>query len=471
MIWTALFGIIIGGTALVSFRRPGAAIGLMIVMFGLEQLLQAQSPTFVTRGSLVQFGVGFVALVAASKMLLRDISLLMPSGIQVWTLLLYAFAFLSSLWSVAPESFDGYFRSQWPYFALYFILGPVLCAHPNALSDAAKSTLAIGVPVMIAIAFLCDWTGRGIELSKPVMEGGKLRHYTPPLAAASCAAMIAIVTLATASKKIAARLGGIGILLLCTYIIILTQSRGQLLAFCVVVLLVYPATHRSTNSRGLIQLFVILMLVLGAVYGAFLYIGESAGNRWQQSSMNSAFESRTMMATHLFQAWIGSDPLTWLAGLGASSSFRVVGFYVHNVPIEVLCEFGLIGAVVFGVFFWKSFQNSILFAARIPMDWAHRRPAIGFIGTFVFLAILTLKEGTLYAIPHMFFIAILIDRLAKQHPEFVNANYRNLFLEDDEEDEDWDGEYGEWEGEEYEDEYEYDDGEEEGDGSLSTSYA
>ncbi|MEO1525425.1 MAG: O-antigen ligase family protein [Planctomycetota bacterium] len=448
----ALFVAIIGGTALVSIRRPGAAIGLMVVMFGLEQMLQAQSATFVKQGSLVQFGVAFVAVVAASKMLLKDITLMVPSGFQVWTLILYGFAFSSSLWTIAPDKFEAYFQPQWPYFALYFLLGPVLCAHPKALSDASKSALIIGVPVMIAIAFFCEWTGRGIRLSVPVNEGGRLRNYTPPLAAASCAAMIAILTLATTTKQAWRRLSGIAVMKLCTYIIVLTQSRGQLLAFCVVVLLVYPATHRSTSSRGLIQLFVILMLVLAAVYGVFLYVGESAGARWQQSSMNSAFEGRAMMASRLVNVWLNSDPVAWMIGLGASSSFKVSGFYVHNVPIEVLCEFGIFGATIFAICFWKSFQNSLLFAARIPFQWEHRCPAIGFIGAFVFLAILTLKEGTLYAVPHMFFIAIMIDRLARLNPQFDEANYRNVFLDDDDDEEDFEG-IGEYE--EDVDDYEY----------------
>ena len=41
MIWILLFGAILVGSAAVGLKRPGVAIGLMMVMFGLEQLLQA----------------------------------------------------------------------------------------------------------------------------------------------------------------------------------------------------------------------------------------------------------------------------------------------------------------------------------------------------------------------------------------------------------------------------------------------
>lgn len=433
MIWMVLFGVIIAITALVSLRRPGAAIGLMMVMFGLEQLLQAKSAAFVHRPELVNIGVAFVALAAACKMLFSNVGLLKWTNLQTLTLSLFGYAFLSSLWTIAPREFENYFQSQWPYFALYFGLGPILCCDSRSIEDATKSTLILGIPIMIALAFFCEWSGRGIQLSTPVMEGGKWRHYTPPLAAASCAAVIGILTLSSLPRKWGLRLVGFAVLLLCTYVIIRTQSRGQLAAFCFVAALVYPATHRSTSSRTLLLLGLIIAVLVAVVFAAFVYVGEAAGSRWEQKSMDHAMEGRTLMVQRLLGRWVASDPSVWVFGLGASSSFRVSSFYVHNVPIEVLCELGLVGAVLFGVFCWKTFKNSIFFTAHVPTNWAFRPYALGFIGTFVFLMILTLKEGTLYAVPHMFFVGILIDRIARNNTNFTTSDYRHIFLKDAEE--------------------------------------
>ncbi|MCO8123448.1 O-antigen ligase family protein [Stieleria sp. TO1_6] len=430
MVWMILFGLVIAGTALVSLRRPGVAIGLMMVMFGLEQFLQAKSATFVERGNLVNVGVAFVALVATCRMLLSNLGLLKWTHLQTLVILLFGYAFLSSLWTVAPREFEEYFQSQWPYFALYFGLGPILCSESQSIQDAVKSTLVLGIPIMIALAFFCEWTGRGIKLSTPVMDGGKLRHYTPPLAAASCAAVIAILTLSTLSKQWGRRLVGLAVLLLCTYIIIRTQSRGQLVAFCFVSALVYPATHRSVSNRAFLELIVIIVILVAAVFAAFVYAGETAGSRWQQNSMDHAMEGRALMVQRLFLTWTKADPLNWIFGLGASSSFRISSFYVHNVPVEILCELGLVGAVLFGMFCWRSFSNAVFFVAQIPSNWEYRSCVIGFIGTLVFLLILTLKEGTLYAVPHMFFVGILIDQIAQKNFSFSDPDFRHVFLEE-----------------------------------------
>ena len=370
-----------------------------------------------------------VALTASAALVARDVSLLRWTGMQSLTLSLFGLAFLSSYWTVAPDAYETYFRSQWPYFALYFGLGPILCNHPKSLSDATRTTLVLGIPIMVGLAFFCEWTGRGIRLSTPVEEGGKLRHYSPPLAAASCAAVVALLTISTLSKRTSLRLFGFAVVLLCTYIIVLTQSRGQLLAFCFVASLVYPATHRATSGRGLLQLMVIMAVLILATYAAFHYAGEAAFSRWQTNSMDRALEGRTLMMQRLFTTWIHSDLFAWILGLGVSSSFRISRFYVHNVPIEVLCELGLVGATLFMIFCWKTFRNSLMLVWQTAGESENRSYAIGFVGTFLFLSILTLKEGTLYAIPHLFFVGILIDRFAIQTPQQIDADYWSIFID------------------------------------------
>ncbi|PNY36408.1 hypothetical protein C2E31_13320 [Rhodopirellula baltica] len=393
MIWIAFFLLCLGGTAAVSIRRPGAAIGLMIVMFGLEQLLQSQSPLFIQRGNLVNVGVGLVSLFAASRILLSDFNAAKPTPMQVLTLLIYGLALLSGLWTLSPEAFRGRFFSQWPYFVLYFAVGPVLCSHQRACEDAAKSTVLIGAPIMLLIAFACEWTGRGIRLSTPSIENGRMVLFAPPLAAASCAAVVAVFAVATMQKKFFHRLATLIIVGVCAYIIVLTQSRGQLVSFCVVMTLVYAATNRTTSSKGLIQLFFVLVILSAMVYAIFIYVGESGLARWRGGSVSSAVEGRTYMSRELINRWLHAGPFEWLLGMGESSSFRIVGFYVHNIPIEVLCELGVLGFLMLAIYYWRSLKNAILFAAKIPPDWQGRRQALGLVGVLLFHTFLSVKEG------------------------------------------------------------------------------
>jgi len=104
---------------------------------------------------------------------------------------------------------------------------------------------------------------------------------------------------------------------------------------------------------------------------------------------------RFEVVTRLLDYWVDKGPFNWLVGLGNSSSYRIVGFYPHNVPAEVLAEEGLIGFALLAAFVFSVLFRSgkMMFSADVEIE---SRVNLGILmAIFCFEGILTLKQGSM----------------------------------------------------------------------------
>lgn len=138
----------------------------------------------------------------------------------------------------------------------------------------------------------------------------------------------------------------------CFYSVLLTGSRGGLIA-CMVACLVAVAfglrgsKHKLLYATAAAFLLVALAINLDAVLGL---LPASVASRFTDVSLDSGTASlRTRAWMDVIQAYAASDPLHQLFGHGYGSTMDVTfnGLVAHNTYLEVLYSFGLFGLLLF----------------------------------------------------------------------------------------------------------------------------
>lgn len=427
MIWVIGFAAILLIAAIASYRNAGAAIGVLITTYGIETFLQSQSSYIVDHGSYTNIAVGVIVLIAAFFSLMRSsIKLSDFSNVQVLIIIIYAFGFVSFVWTLSPDQFHRW-KSELPHILTYTVLAPVLTREKGALSSGFRWVLWIGIPIMILTAFYCQWGIRGIILAKPIRIGERLSHESLPLAIASLASIIGVIALVIDLKKMpfkfAFRISVLGLALMIAF---MTQSRGQVVAIIAVSAIIYPISNRAKNAKGLF-LTVLGFVVFSGVF--VLLIRNLTLQRWQGDHVESAITGRQELWLSLLSYWFEHPGMNWLVGLGACSSFDIVGFYPHNLPVEILAELGLIGIVVFSSIMIKSFYNGLVLLSKLSVDSRIRGDSVAIIGIIGVNFALCLKEGSLYTWSPLFFFTICLAQQVRLARKAKNSlGLRRLFI-------------------------------------------
>lgn len=429
MIWQFLFFGFIGLAAIWSMWKPGVAIGLLICMYGIESFLQTRDAFFIDNGTYVNIAIGMVMVFAVTASLLRvPYRLRHVDVVQILSIALYCFGFLSYFWTMAPEEFFRW-KGCVPYLLVFLILAPILTREPDVLRNGLRWAMIIGTPLMLASAFYCEWGLRGMILAKPIIENGRTIIETPPLAIATLASALGIITLVVHLKIPFPMIFRFAVLGVAIYLAFLTRSRGQVVAIIGVAAVVYPISNQATNVKG----FFITMVGLTVFSVIVFYI---VGNldlvRWRQDQVEDALIGRQEMWVDLFSYWLDKPGKATLFGLGICSSFRIVGFYPHNLPIEILAELGLVGFLLYGSVLYKSFSNSLNLLSKLEKLPENRGVVIATIGLIGVAFALSLKEGSLFMWAPFFFYTICLSQQVRITAKITNVQkqwFRALFVQ------------------------------------------
>ena len=142
------------------------------------------SPINVSTGVIIVIATAFA--IASGKA-----SLAKMDKVQLLVLLLYGYAWLSSLWTPSLDVFYTRWPASVPYDIVFFLLAPILSQRSEVLGDGFRWAAIFGIPTLILSAFNCEWGRRGMILAKPFYVGGEMWTETFPLTVASFAATIA----------------------------------------------------------------------------------------------------------------------------------------------------------------------------------------------------------------------------------------------------------------------------------------
>jgi hypothetical protein len=377
-------------------------------MFGIENFLQTQSAFFINNGQIINLSVGLVAAVATIFAVSRNPKIIQkPNPVHVLCLLLYGYAFLSWMWTPAADAFGRRWLPSYPYLGLFLVLGPILTQDKTTIRDGLRWTLMIGIPVMFLTAFYCRWGSRGMILAAPVFDGNKMSNEALPLAIAGFASYVGIIALVIHSKIPLNTYLRFAILGVALYVAFRTRSRGQVLGIIGVAAVIYPISNKIGDIKGiLISVFGLFSFALIIYYITTLMDLQ----RWQTQHVEDAVYGRGNAWLFFLQEWITTSDFRVPFGLGATAAFAIIGFYPHNLPVEILAELGLVGFGLFVAIIWKSAVNGIRLIQRLEKKPEIRSEVLSLLGLLFLSLLLAQKEGSLYTWQILFFFAITISQ-------------------------------------------------------------
>lgn len=406
----SIYAMIAGSLLLAVWKCPAVALAGMICMFGLEQWGQATTPFLLQHQSTTNYLVGGILVVALiAQGVKKRLSLIAGYPTVGWlTLGLFLYAFASTQWAPRSDiSMDLWVR-QWPYVIAFVVLAPLLITEVRDLRASCTGLVLVGGLLTILLFFFVKWESRRIILDHGVGN---------PLAVAAMAGMVALVIILAdpwQESKLWFPLKW-GLVALCLALIVRSGSRGQLLSFLLVSVACWPISRGLKNVKQFAVLsFVILFLGAATSWTIQEFWGDEAtgrGGRWNEQSAERDVSGRVTNA--LFLVRLAADsPETLLFGLGNSASYdpRILGFYPHFVPLEILAEEGLIGFGLYVMILYYALRSTVR-SFRLIGGRPRERMLLGsLLSLCLFMLVLSFKQGSLLGNVEFFMLSIILGR-------------------------------------------------------------
>jgi hypothetical protein len=409
-----VLAVLLGSLAVVSVRTPAVALVAVYCMFGMEQWAQANSAFFLANSTLINLAVaGVVAAGLASRYFegvstrVRMTQYYPAAGILVG--LLFFYAFLTTFWTDTALNAPLRWLAAIPYWAVGVVAGPLLFRDSKDLAQAFAWQVLIGGIVAGLLYFGAEWQGRVIVLNQETI-GITQSGQGNPLATAEMAGITVIcATFAAVSFRGSALLRLIATAI-CLLVIVRSGSRGQLIGLAVALAAAFPIRYSIIRARVFAATaFVSLTGVLLVAYGLAEYWGSSG--RFSDAGALDDYGIRMQLVASVLTAWL-ADTSAVLFGLGNTSSFdpALAGYYPHVVPVEILAEEGLIGALLYLAALLAVVAGLFRAVAARRDDTASAALATA-VAIIVYAFLLSLKQGSLLTSTTFFMSTIILAKV------------------------------------------------------------
>ena len=409
-----------------SVRKPSFALGAFLCMFGLEQWGAAKIGFVASNGSFTNYLAATIVIIALGVKVLRGRSFRLVTGpVQLLSVALYAYAIVTLLWTPAYDVAVTEWRGQAPYLLISVLVLPLLVQDVEEAAEGIHATLIAGGILCACLAFFVNWGYRSIE--SEVSGSGDIQL---PLAIAQLGAFVFVLAVIYMPWRGLYAVLTLALIAVSVLLVIKTGSRGQLVAMMASAFLFLPLARGWSMSRGYIAALVLVAVVAG---GIWMMPPDLAGilpadqdTRFDTDRAVVDYSERIENARHLFDLYTSSSILELLFGLGNSASFSpaILGYYPHIVPIEILCELGIVGFSIFLIIVILTIRVVVRFisnAAELRGDTASRRVVASLCALAVIEFLLAFKEGSLVRDVNLLLFPILIEGvvaslLAKRRP-------------------------------------------------------
>jgi hypothetical protein len=427
-------GIYLGVVAVLlvgSMRRPAFALGAFLCMFALEQWGSTKIGFIASNGSFTNYLALIIVTLALGLRLFNRGGLRLINGpTHVVVILLYMYAAATILWTPAHDAAMEEWKAQAPYLLFSVFLLPLLIQNVDDATQGLLGTVIAGAILAAALALLVDWGYRSIE--SEVVAGEAIRL---PLAIAHLGAIMFVSAVLFFRWRGAAALVALGLLAISVILVIKTGSRGQLISMVLSAMLLLPISRGWSLSRGTLVGVAAAALAMVAIWmflpdlSNLLSIQE---RRFDAERAVGDYEQRLAAANRLLDVYLSSGLLKLLFGLGSSASFapQVVGFYVHIVPVEVLCELGAVGFILFVTALGLAARALVRLASIMssPQISSETRRAVACLSAFALIELLlSFKQGSLVRDVNLFLFPILIEGLlASVSASLKRSRYKSM---------------------------------------------
>lgn len=422
---STLFGYLIlvavGVLVIGAVSRPTWALALLVVQYPLEQLLQSYIVFFVQRNEIFNLLIGALAIISLSLKVLRQPGALQASlnTASMLCLLYYTLAAVSVLWSPTQQTAVDILRPGLSYLFIFVVLAPLLVNSLEEVREFLVVTLVLSA--IIALLVLTNPNGDFVRGRFALRLGGIGLKESNPLAMSDLGAflLLAAATLNLTRRSTMLLLFRIGGGIVGTGLLIAASSRGQVLAAGLVAAVFYPV---SVQVRNLGQFFLRLAL-LGAlagmlVLGASLFSKQAQGTekRWDTAELSAASEVRLENMRVLLVEW-GRRPAAWPLGLGTGgfAAFEQTSHepYVHNMIVESLGEFGLLGFGIFMGILATTWRSALSLLRMCWNDPDTRAIAATLVALNAFQFLISNKQGSVWVSTQMWTGFLLMVRVQR----------------------------------------------------------
>lgn len=420
-----------------SYLRPPLAFVLIVVLYPLKQVEQTYLPFFVANSSYFNFIVGFSVLAAAYGAISKNRRWLLgfKSGFAGVLLLLYVFAVIAILWSPSQSEAVGHFTAGLPYWAMQILLIPLIFS--DIRDFRAPLVPSLVVASIVAILFLTNPQGTYLNARYVLLFGtGLEKDFGNPLASAQMGGQMAFIAALIRPRRenLPWLLGRLAALMLGLWLAVQAGSRGQLLASVFLIVTLYPVARKVKNLSQFFLTAAGLGAIIGIVYLTIsfaLSASHSEDSRWSLSLASSHLATRTVEAERLL-TWWWSEPLSWFFGLGANaySSLPGAGTYVHNVLVEMLCEYGIFGLTLFLTLLFLTARHARGLFRRHAQDAELRSVVAILIAISLYSFFLSLKQGAFLDVPEPYYFWFLIVKINCSE-RIAEASYQAQLAEHD----------------------------------------
>lgn len=348
-------------------------------------LLTSLKGTLYTPSGFISVGLQYVLiLVSLYYVVYANLNYKLPEYFRALNVLLVLFT-IYGLWfllsgervvlmtTYAATSSTQYLKS------IYLSLLPIYPFYVFAKQGLLKeSTIKIWFFVFLILAIRRYYRNEDRNLEEAIARGSSREEFTNNAGYAFVALMPAVVLFY--KKPIIQYL----LLVVCIGFIVMAVKRGAILigVICFVWFVVVNAKKASKKNKWIIA--ILGVTVLFAVFYLFKYMMETSDLFRFRYEITLAGESsgRDEIARVLMSHFLNEhNPIRLVFGNGANATVNIVGNYAHNDWLEILINQGILGLIIYLVY-WYSFFVSWQRLKKHPMSFM----AVGMILVAFFLS-------------------------------------------------------------------------------------
>lgn len=407
--------------ALMACGRPPLAAALVLLMFPIKVIAQSTGDWLRVNymGTLfVNVVVALAATIAVAAQFRRKPRPLAGVLTPVWltSLLLFGWSIATIAWSPALEDATQTVTNQWPYLIIALVIGPLLIADHEDVSEMWLWLQLIGIACCLFMSLSPDFTMKHGRLGYDLVADSTGRSNA--LAVGEIGGITLISGILSRPARYSRATFPIRLTAVATgaVVALLSGSRGQAVLALVMGVVFFPYTAPMKNLRT----YVVSALAIGTAALTAWIVMTSVLNEWEvnrfsaDSLVYGASSSSTRFASvaNLASAW-ANTPSAWVFGLGyyAYHAMQPTEIYSHVLVADAIFELGAIGFVLLGIILVGSARS----AARLLRDTREEpeaRAAYAFlIALASYYTLLVNKQGYMWGSMWFFLLLVLVQRL------------------------------------------------------------
>ena len=415
----ALTLVLFAAACLYGVVRPIWTVAMIVLLFPMEQLMQAAAPSLRATplgNQAVNYIVGLVGLASMGSTILQrpDPFRGLLNGATVAVTLILIWATLTIAWSLDRTGAIDMTSLSWPYYFLRIVIGSFLLLSVEDLDRLWRYMMVLACALCILILTNPAFTSQYGRLG--FVEGSKMRSN--PLALGDLGAialMLGGLLRRTGGGRLFAILRPVSVAV-GTIMAIQSGARGQLFLAALTTLAFFPVAAPLKSVRAFILTLTGLaaFAVLVPVLMSFLLEGFAA-QRFSLESLlygSSSASERVANVRLLFEAFL-RRPGSILTGLGYFSFNSLGGgtVYSHVIIADFIFELGLPGIAGLVTIIWVSATSSISLYRRWMLHPVLRTSTATLLAFLVFFLLLANKQGDLWGSTVLFMFMCMAGRL------------------------------------------------------------